>query len=154
MFQCLSLTMLAVSLDWESVLPYSFLSWDMCFIRLVTQNINTVMWLKPSKDYRQFIHKPSNLTNPCRIKMNYIIIIFKGWRPKEKTSNWLKTKQPSNWFSMMSNSGSFVRTGSHREWAMYTAKLTWGSPPTCSGQVKLSFVSSCPPNTVVHWTGL
>lgn len=145
MFQCLSLVMLAVSLDWENDHAYLFPSWDMHFIRLVTQNINTVMWLRSSKDCCQFIHRPSNLIKSCSIRKNYIFMIFKGWRLKEKTSNWLKMKQPGNWFSAMSSSGWFVRTVSRREGGMYTANLTWGSPTTSNSQVKLSFVSSCLP---------
>lgn len=146
--------MLAVPCDWENGRAYLFLSWDMHFIRLVTQNINTVMWLRSSKDYCQFIHRPSNLINSCSIRRNYIFTIFKGWRLKEKTSNWLKMKQPDNWFSAMSSSGWFLRTVSRRKGGMYTANLTWGSLPTFSRQVKVSFVSSCLPNTVVYSTGL
>lgn len=146
--------MLAVSCDWENDHAYLFLFWDMHFIRLVTQNINTVMWLWSSKDYCQLIHRPSNLINSCSIRRNYIFMIFKGWRLKEKTSNWLKMKQPDNWFSALSSSGWFLRTVSHRKGGMYTANITWGSLATSSRQVKVSFVSSCLPNTVVYSTGL
>lgn len=149
MFRCLSLTTLAVSLDWENVPACLFLSWEMHFIRLVIQSSNTAMWLNFSKDYCGFIHRPRSLTNTRRIRVNYTFLIFSEWRFNKKTSNWLKMKQPGNWFSTRLGSGCFVMTVHCSEWGMYTAKLTWGSLPTSSRQVKLSFISSCLSDTVV-----